>query len=57
MTDKSKYSNVTVDNKTYAIITQLQTRLMPEVTLSRSQVIKTIVNEKAKKLNGKLNKR
>jgi hypothetical protein len=56
MTDKSKYSNVTVDNKTYAIITQLQTRLMPEVTLSRSQVIKTIVNEKAKKINGKLNK-
>ena len=54
MTDKSKYSNVTVDNKTYAIITQLQTKLMPEVTLSRSQVIKTIVNEKAKKLNGKL---
>lgn len=56
MTDKSKYSNVTVDNKTYAIITQLQTKLMPEVTLSRSQVIKTIVNEKAKKLNGKLSK-
>jgi hypothetical protein len=56
MTDTRKYSNVTVDNKTYATITQLQTKLMPEVTLSRSQVIKTIVNEKAKKLNGKLSK-
>jgi hypothetical protein len=27
MTDKSKYSNVTVDNQTYAIITKLQTKL------------------------------
>jgi hypothetical protein len=29
MTDKSKYSNVTVDNQTYAIITKLQTKLIP----------------------------
>ena len=54
MTDKSKYSNVTVDNQTYAIITKLQTKLVPEVTISRSQVIKTIVQEKARKLNGRL---
>lgn len=54
MTDKSKYSNVTVDNQTYSIITKLQTKLVPEVTLSRSQVIKTIVQEKAKTLNGRL---
>jgi hypothetical protein len=27
MTDKSKYSNVTVDNKTYDIITKLQMKL------------------------------
>jgi hypothetical protein len=51
MTDKSKYSNVTVDNQTYAIITKLQTKLIPEVTLSRSQVIKTIVQEKARTRN------
>jgi hypothetical protein len=30
MTDKSKYSNVTVDNQTYAIITRLQTKLVPD---------------------------
>jgi len=56
MTDKSKYSNVTVDNKTYDIITKLQTKLTPDVTLSRSQVVKIIVNEKARKLNGKFSK-
>jgi len=56
MTDKSKYSNVTVDNDTYAIITKLQNKLNPDVTLSRSQVVKTLVKEKARKLNGKLKK-
>jgi len=54
MTDTSKYSNVTVDNKTYEIITKLRNKLVPEVMLSRSQVIKTLVNEKEKKLNGRL---
>ena len=56
MTDKSKYSNVTVDNKTYEIITRLQTKLTPDIRLSRSQVIKTLVNEKVRMLNGKFSK-
>lgn len=56
MTDKSKYSNVTVDNKTYEIITKLQTKLNPHVTLSRSQVVKQLVKEKVRKLNGKFSK-
>ena len=56
MTDFSKYKNVTVDNDTYAIITKLQTKMTPDVKLSRSQVVKTLVNEKARKLNGKLSK-
>ena len=54
MTDFSKYKNVTVDNDTYAIITKLQTKLKDDVKLSRSQVVKTLVTEKARKLNGKL---
>ena len=54
MTDFSKYKNVTVDNETYTIITQLQTKLKDDVKLSRSQVVKTLVTEKARKLNGKL---
>lgn len=56
MTDKSKYSNITVDNKTYEIITKLQIKLIPEMKISRSQVIKQIVKEKAGILNGKLSK-
>ena len=57
MTDKSKYSNITVDNKTYdIIITKLQMKLIPEMKISRSQVVKQLVKEKAEKLNGKLSK-
>lgn len=56
MTDFSKYKNITVDNKTYEVITAMQTKLTPDVKLSRSQVVKTLVNEKARKLNGRLSK-
>lgn len=54
MTDFTKYKNVTVDNETYTTITKLQTKLKDDVKLSRSQVVKTLVKEKARKLNGKL---
>ena len=53
MTDFSKYKNITVDNETYATVTRLQTKMTPDVKLSRSHVIKTLVKEKARKLNGK----
>ena len=53
MTDFSKYKNITVDNETYVTVTKLQTKMTPDVKLSRSQVIKTLVKEKARKLNGK----
>ena len=56
MTDFSKYKNITVDNATYEIITKLQTKLATDVKLSRSQVVKTLVNEKARKLNGRVSK-
>ena len=56
MTDFSKYKNITVDNDTYATITRLQTQITPDVKLSRSQVVKTLAKEKAKKLNGRLSK-
>jgi hypothetical protein len=56
MTDFSKYKNITVDHATYSTITKLQTKITPDVKLSRSQVVKTLVNEKARKLNGRLSK-
>jgi hypothetical protein len=48
MTDFSKYKNITVDNETYTTVTKLQTKMTPDVKLSRSQVIKTLVKEKAR---------
>jgi len=57
MTDFSKYKNITVDKECYAVITKLQTKLKEDVKLSRSQVVKTLVTEKARKLNGKLDKK
>ena len=54
MTDFSKYKNITVDNETYATVTKLQTKMTSDVKLSRSQVVKTLVKEKARKLNGKI---
>ena len=56
MPDFSKYKNITVDNDTYATITKLQTKLAQDIKLSRSQVVKTLVNEKARKLNGRISK-
>ncbi len=56
MTDFSKYKNITVDKETYSTITKLQTKIAPDVKLNRSQVVKTLVNEKARKLNGRLSK-
>jgi predicted CopG family antitoxin len=56
MTDFNKYKNITVDNDTYGFVTKLQTKLKKDIKLSRSQVIKTLVNEKVRTLNGKLSK-
>ena len=56
MTDFSKYNNLTVDKETYSTITKIQTKIAPEVQLSRSQVVKTLVNDKARKLIGRLSK-
>ena len=56
MTDFSKYKNITGDHDTYATITRLQTKITPDVKLSRSQVVKTLVNKEARKLNGRFSK-
>ena len=53
MTDISKYKNVSLSHKTYEMIDHLRKQLVANTTLSRSQPISILVNEKAKKLNGK----
>jgi len=46
-----KYKNISIDNETYNIITELQTVMSSESKLSRSQIIKTLVEEKERSIN------
>ena len=54
MTDITKYKNVSLSHKTYDLLDQLRKKMVPNMTLSRSQTITVLVNEKASKLNGRL---
>ena len=54
MTDISRYKSLAVDHDCYAKIDKMTKVLAPGITLSRAQVIRMLVDEKAKKLNGKI---
>ena len=54
MTDISKYKNVSLPKETYNKIDKIRKVMIPEMTISRFQTITLLVNEKEKKLNGKL---
>ena len=56
MTDISKYKNVSLPKETYNKIDRIRRVIVPEMTISRSQTITLLVNEKEKKLNGRLKK-
>jgi len=56
MTDISKYKNVSLSHKTYDLIDKIRKVIQPDTILSRSQTITLLVNEKARKLNGKVKK-
>jgi hypothetical protein len=56
MTDISKYKNVSLSHKTYDLIDKIRKIIQPDTILSRSQTITLLVNEKARKLNGKVKK-
>ena len=53
MTDITKYKNVSLSHKTYDLIDRIRKVIQPDTILSRSQTISILVNEKARKLNGK----
>ena len=58
MTDISKYKNVSLSHDTYNLIDMMRKNmLVPNTIVSRAQVINILVNEKAKKLNGKVEKK
>ena len=56
MTDISKYKIVSLPKDTYNKIDKIRKVIVPEMTISRSQTITLLVNEKEKKLNGRLKK-
>ena len=56
MTDISKYKNVSLPKDTYNKIDKIRKVIVPEMTISRSQTLTLLVNEKEKKLNGRLKK-
>jgi hypothetical protein len=56
MTDISKYRNVSLTHNTYKTLISLSKVLLPDAKLSISKTIESLVNEKAKKLNGKIKK-
>ena len=58
MTDISKYKTVSLSHDTYNLIDKMRKNmLVPNAILSRAQTINILVNEKAKKLNGKIDKK
>ena len=58
MTDITKYKNVSLSHDTYNLIDKMRKNmLVPNAVLSRAQTINILVNEKAKKLNGKIDKK
>ena len=54
MTDITKYKNVSIPKETYNEITKLQSVMVPDAEISRTQVINILVKEKVRKLNGSL---
>ena len=57
MTDISKYKSLAVDHDCYGKIDKLTKVLAPGITCRSSADIRMLVDEKAKKLNGKITKR
>lgn len=57
MTDMSKYKNVSLTKETYRTLETLSKLILPDTKLSVAKTIESIANEKARKFNGKFNKK
>ena len=56
MTDISKYKSVALSHTSCDKLDKIRKVIVPTVTVSRAKALDIIINEKAKKLNGKLSK-
>jgi|TARA_B100000959_G_scaffold257898_1_gene292365 hypothetical protein len=54
MTDTTKWRNASITHNAYKTLQQLSRVLLPDTKLSISKTIEAIANEKAKKVNGKI---
>lgn len=55
MTDFNKYSNVTVPKSLYQTITKLQTKIIPNVELSRTKVVTYAIQKIKKEIESRSN--
>ena len=56
MTDISKYKSVALSHQSCDKLDKIRKVIVPEVSFSRAKALYIIINEKVKKLNGKLSK-
>ena len=54
MTDTTKWRNVSLTHNAYKTLQRLSRVLLPDTRLSISKTVEAIANEKAKKVNGKI---
>ena len=56
MTDVSKYKSVALSHDSCDKLDKIRRVVVPEVEVSRAKALDILINEKARKLNGKLRK-
>jgi hypothetical protein len=56
MTDISKYKSVALSHDSCDKLDKIRKIIVPEVSVSRAKALDILINEKARKLNGKLSK-
>ena len=54
MTDVSKYKSVALSHQSCDKLDKIRKVIVPEVSVSRAKALDIIINEKVRKLNGKL---
>jgi hypothetical protein len=57
MTDISKYKSVALSHESCDKLDKIRKIIVPEVSVSRAKALDIIINEKVRKLNGRIDKK
>jgi hypothetical protein len=57
MTDISKYKSVALSHESCDKLDKIRKVIVPEVSVSRAKALDIIINEKVRKLNGRISSR